>query len=66
LTPFPAIAGSASSLMLFVQFVVASSSALVVGLTFDGTPRAMSTVIAIASVLAFAAYHAFIGRRRAV
>jgi DHA1 family bicyclomycin/chloramphenicol resistance-like MFS transporter len=66
LTPFPAIAGSASSLMLFVQFVVASSSALVVGLTFDGTPRAMSTVIAIASVLAFAAYRAFIGRRRAV
>ena len=66
LTPFPAIAGSAASLMLFVQFVVASSSALVVGLTFDGTPRAMSTVIAIASVLAFAAYRAFIGRRRAV
>jgi len=66
MTPFPAIAGSASSLMLFVQFVVASSSALVVGLTFDGTPRAMATVIAIASALAFAAYRALIGGRGAV
>jgi DHA1 family bicyclomycin/chloramphenicol resistance-like MFS transporter len=66
MTPFPGIAGSASSLMLFVQFVVASSSALAVGLTFDGTPRAMATVIAIASALAFAAYHALIGGRSAV
>ena len=66
MTPFPAIAGSASSLMLFVQFVVASSSALVVGLTFDGTPRAMATVIGIASVLGFAACRAFIGSRGAV
>jgi DHA1 family bicyclomycin/chloramphenicol resistance-like MFS transporter len=65
MTPFPAIAGSASSLMLFVQFVVASSAALAVGLTFDGTPRAMATVIAIASALAFVAYRAYIGGRRA-
>jgi DHA1 family bicyclomycin/chloramphenicol resistance-like MFS transporter len=66
LTPYPAIAGSASSLMLFVQFVVASSSALAVGLTFDGTPRAMATVIAIASALAFVAYRALIGGRGAI
>jgi DHA1 family bicyclomycin/chloramphenicol resistance-like MFS transporter len=66
LTPFPAIAGSASSLMLFVQFVVASSAALAVGMAFDGTPRAMATVIGIASVLGFAAYRAFIGSRGAV
>jgi DHA1 family bicyclomycin/chloramphenicol resistance-like MFS transporter len=63
LTPFPAIAGSASSLMLFVQFVVASSAALAVGMAFDGTPRAMATVIGIASVLGFAAYRTFIGGR---
>jgi DHA1 family bicyclomycin/chloramphenicol resistance-like MFS transporter len=66
LTPFPAIAGSASSLMLFVQFVVASSAALAVGMAFDGTPRAMATVIGIASVLGFAAYRAFIGSRGVV
>src|SRR5204863_3979790 len=62
LTPFPQIAGSASSLLAFVQFVVASSAALAVGLTFDGTPRAMATVIAIAAALAFAAFRGLAGR----
>ena len=62
LTPFPEIAGSASSLLAFVQFVVASSAALAVGLTFDGTPRAMATVIAIAAALAFAAFRGLAGR----
>ena len=56
LTPFPEIAGSASALLSFVQFVVASSAALAVGLTFDGTPRAMATVIALAAILSFASF----------
>ncbi|HZQ62649.1 MAG TPA: hypothetical protein VFC24_14950 [Casimicrobiaceae bacterium] len=56
LTPFPAIAGSAASLLSFAQFVIASSSALIVGLAFDGTARPMATVIAVASVLAFLAF----------
>jgi DHA1 family bicyclomycin/chloramphenicol resistance-like MFS transporter len=54
LTPFPQIAGSASSLLAFCQFVVASTAALVVGLTLDGTTRPMSLAIAAASVGAFA------------
>jgi DHA1 family bicyclomycin/chloramphenicol resistance-like MFS transporter len=62
LTPFPDIAGSASSLLSFAQFVVASTAALAVGLTFDGTPRAMTTVIAIAAVLAFTAFRSLIAR----
>jgi DHA1 family bicyclomycin/chloramphenicol resistance-like MFS transporter len=53
LTPFPGIAGSASSLLAFCQFVVASTAALVVGLTLDGTTRPMSLAIAAASVGAF-------------
>ncbi len=53
LTPFPDIAGSASSLLSFCQFVVASTAALLVGLTFDGTSRPMAITIAIASVCAF-------------
>ena len=65
LTPFPGIAGSASALLSFVQFVVASSAALAVGLTFDGTPRAMATVIAVAAMLAFAAFRLPGGTRRA-
>ena len=62
LTPFPDIAGSASSLLSFVQFVVASSSALIVGLTFDGTPRAMATVIAVSAMLAFASFRLVLNR----
>jgi MFS transporter, DHA1 family, multidrug resistance protein len=65
LTPFPEIAGSASSLLSFAQFVVASSAALAVGLTFDGTPRAMATVIAIAAIGAFVAFRSLIGRHAA-
>lgn len=54
LTPFPQIAGSASSLLSFCQFVVASTAALVVGATFDGTARPMMLTIAGASIGAFA------------
>jgi DHA1 family bicyclomycin/chloramphenicol resistance-like MFS transporter len=53
LTPFPQIAGSASSLLSFCQFVVASTAALVVGMTFDGTARPMAVTIAVASIGAF-------------
>ena len=58
LTPFPDIAGSASSLLSFCQFAVASSAALVVGLAFDGTTRPMAAVIAVASVGAFVSLRA--------
>ena len=54
LTPFPQIAGSASSLLAFGQFVVASTAALVVGLTLDGTTRPMALTIAASSLGAFA------------
>ena len=53
LTPFPRIAGSASSLLSFCQFAVASTAALIVGATFDGTARPMMLTIAGASIGAF-------------
>jgi DHA1 family bicyclomycin/chloramphenicol resistance-like MFS transporter len=56
MTPFPNVAGAASSLLAFVQFVVASTGALAVGLTFDGTVRPMATTIAVSSLLAAAAF----------
>jgi DHA1 family bicyclomycin/chloramphenicol resistance-like MFS transporter len=52
LTPFPRIAGSASSLMSFAQFGIASLAALMVGLAFDGTARPMATAIFAAAALA--------------
>jgi DHA1 family bicyclomycin/chloramphenicol resistance-like MFS transporter len=60
LTPFPDISGSAASLLLFCQLVLASTAAFVVGVTFDGTQRPMATVIAITSALTFAALRVFV------
>ena len=56
MTPFPAIAGAASSLLAFVQFGVAATGALIVGLTFDGTARPMATTIGVSAVLAALAF----------
>ena len=64
LTPFPQIAGSASSLLSFCQFLVASTAALLVGLTFDGTSRPMATAIALGSVGAFLSFRIACPRRR--
>jgi len=60
LTPFPEISGSAASLLLFCQFMLASTAALIVGVTFDGTQRPMATVIAVASTLTFIAFRALV------
>ena len=65
LTPFPQIAGSASSLLAFCQFVVASTAALAVGLTLDGTTRPMSLAIAVAAIGAFLSVR-FVPRRAPV
>ncbi|HEX4886031.1 MAG TPA: multidrug effflux MFS transporter [Casimicrobiaceae bacterium] len=62
LTPFPRIAGSASSLMSFAQFGIASLSALFVGLAFDGTARPMATAILAAAALAALSYRALVQR----
>ena len=61
LTPFPDIAGSASALLAFCQFTGGSVSAFAVGFAYDGTTRPMTTVIAIASVLPFAAFRLLAG-----
>jgi DHA1 family bicyclomycin/chloramphenicol resistance-like MFS transporter len=60
LIAFPAIAGSAASLLLFCQFVLASTAALIVGSTFDGTQRPMAITIAVATLLAFLAFRALV------
>jgi DHA1 family bicyclomycin/chloramphenicol resistance-like MFS transporter len=64
LTPFPDISGGAASLLLFCQFLTASTAALLVGLTFDGTQRPMATAIAITSALTFAAFRLFVRERK--
>ncbi len=56
LTPFPRIAGAATSLLSFCQFVIASCFALAVGLAYDGTQRPMTSAIALGAVLTFGAF----------
>lgn len=60
LTDFPEIAGSAASLLLFGQFLLASTAALVVGTTFDGSQRPMAVIIAAAALAAFIAFRALV------
>jgi DHA1 family bicyclomycin/chloramphenicol resistance-like MFS transporter len=62
LTPFPGIAGAASSLLSFVQFIIAASAALLVGVTFDGTVRPMATTIGGAAILAALAFVLLVAR----
>ena len=69
LSAFPEIAGSAASLLLFCQFVLASTAALIVGVTFDDSQRPMATTIAAATLLTFVAFRVLVrphraGRRR--
>jgi len=62
LTPYPEIAGSAASLLSFIQFVIAAAVALVVGIAYDGTPRAMASAIGAAGALAFFAFRRLVRR----
>jgi DHA1 family bicyclomycin/chloramphenicol resistance-like MFS transporter len=62
LSAFPDIAGSAASLLLFCQLLLASTSALVVGVTFDGTQRPMATTILAAATLTFVAFRVLVRR----
>jgi DHA1 family bicyclomycin/chloramphenicol resistance-like MFS transporter len=63
LSAFPEIAGSAASLLVFCQLVLASTAALVVGVTFDGTQRPMATTIFAATLLSFVAFRVLVRRR---
>jgi DHA1 family bicyclomycin/chloramphenicol resistance-like MFS transporter len=60
MTPFPRMAGAATSLLAFGQFVFGSTSALIVGLTYDHTSRPMATTIGVSALLTFLASRALI------
>ena len=63
LTRFPEMAGGAASLLLFCQFMLASTSAVIVGMTFDGSPRPMASTIGAATLLAFVAFQTLVKPR---
>jgi hypothetical protein len=60
------MAGSAASLLLFCQFVSASTAALIVGMTFDGSGRPMAWTIGTATALGFVAFRTLVRSRRSM
>jgi len=60
LTPFPAAAGSASSLMGAIGFTAGALVSTLLGAVFDGSARPMATVAALAGVAAFAFYRSLV------
>ena len=66
MTPFPRMAGAATSLLQFGQFLFGSTAALIVGLTYDHTQRPMATTIGISALLAFLASRVLIRRAPSV
>ena len=55
LSPFPRIAGSASSLMGSVSFAIGAGLGAVLGSLFDGSARPMASAIAISATGAWLA-----------
>lgn len=50
LTPFPQIAGAASSLQLMIQLLLGAGLGVVIAAAFDGTTRPMATAIGLCGV----------------
>jgi len=59
LTPFPAAAGSASSLMGAIGFTGGALVSTLLGILFDGTARPMASTAALAGMAAFGFYRFF-------
>ena len=56
MSPFAHMAGAASSLLGFVQFLAAAAATTVIGLLNDGTPLPMAVMICLCTVSALIAY----------
>jgi DHA1 family bicyclomycin/chloramphenicol resistance-like MFS transporter len=59
LTPFPAAAGSASSLMGAIGFAAGALVSTLLGALFDGTARPMASTAALAGIAAFSFHRLF-------
>lgn len=62
MSPFGAMAGAASSLLGFIQFVAAASATALIGVLNDGTPFPMALIICICTVCALITYLALVRR----
>jgi len=65
LSEYPYMAGSASGLLGFIQMTCAGLAGIVVGHGYDGTPLAMSLMIALMGCLTLASYVFMVHRKKA-
>lgn len=64
MSPFGAMAGAASSLLGFIQFLAAASATALIGILNDGTPFPMALVICICTICALLSYLTLVRRLR--
>ncbi len=62
LTPFPKVAGTASSLIGFFQSLTSATLGMAVALAFDGTPRALAGFVCLMGLATFASYRLIVRR----
>ena len=62
MSPFAHMAGAASSLLGFIQFVAAATSAALIGVLNDGTPYPMAATICVCTICALIAYLTLVRR----
>lgn len=62
MSPFAQMAGAASSLLGFIQFLAAAAATALIGLMNDGTPFPMAVIICICTVCALIAYLTLVRR----
>lgn len=62
ISPFPEIAGAASSLMGFILFMFVAGTGALVSLLEDGTQRPMTTMVLVSGLVGIVAYRLFVRR----
>lgn len=62
LTPFPKVAGTASSLIGFFQSLTSATLGMGVALAFDGTPRALASFVCLMGLATLASYRLIVRR----
>ena len=62
MSPFATMAGAASSLLGFIQFLAAALATAIIGVLNDGTPFPMAAVICVCTISALVAYVTLVRR----
>jgi DHA1 family bicyclomycin/chloramphenicol resistance-like MFS transporter len=62
MSPFPHVAGAASSLLGFIQMTIGATAGYLVGALHDGSTRTLTTIMALMGVCALGTFFALVRR----